>query len=348
VTSAHPLYDVRAKTWAPAGDWLLGVRAEFATVHGATRVTDAERFVGVEEVFDLSVAHALHTFVADGVVVHNKIQRPEVCPVAADDGRTYEDHEVCECGPLGEGTAGWVSCDGDGGAPRCFCGDRRSSSWRNELGVTESALLDDGWWTGLERSGASDVLRVEPWQPDDSALWSLPVLPGSPNVLRIAEAGDGSAGALSRAYEAPTWWLSLSLWFFKDGAFPRAVSAGSSEFVMFGVDEQRVWFTLPDQSRWLAPVPSRVWVRLNWELEVLDGGAYRVSPSVDDLEHLEAGLDDFREATTGQLLADFYADGGTFSFGDGGMPHELVLGHRSGTDGGSGVLRVTGVTLSSW
>ena len=348
VTSAHPLYDPRARLWAPAGDWLLGVRGEFLGEHGPVRVTRAERFVGVEEVFDLTVAHALHTFVADGVVVHNKTPRREACPVPAEDGRTYSEYDACECGPLAEGTRGNVYCAADAGTPACSCDTHFTSSWVAALGGSEAALRDEGWWNSLERSGPSDVPRVEQWDGGGSPYWPYPVLPGSPNVLRLAETGDGSAGVLTRAHPAPTWRLRTSLWFFKDGALPRALSTGDAGFVMLGVDEQRVWFSLPDQSTWAAPVRSRVWLQLNWDLEILDGGAYVVTPSVAEYERVEAGLGDFRAVDTGESLEDFYADGGTFSFGDAGAPRELVLGHRSAKDGGTGVLRVTGVTLSAW
>ena len=142
--------------------------------------------------------------------------------------------------------------------------------------------------------------------------------------------------------------LPLSVTVRLSVTLPRALSTGDAGFVMLGVDEQRVWFSLPDQSTWAAPVRSRVWLQLNWDLEILDGGAYVVTPSVAEYERVEAGLGDFRAVDTGESLEDFYADGGTFSFGDAGAPRELVLGHRSAKDGGTGVLRVTGVTLSAW
>lgn len=76
-TTDHPLYDPVAKEWSAAGDWVLGKRTALlrvedgappSVVHVSTRLISD----GLGDVFDLSVEHALHNFVADGVLVHNK------------------------------------------------------------------------------------------------------------------------------------------------------------------------------------------------------------------------------------------------------------------------------------
>jgi hypothetical protein len=76
VTSDHPLFDPGTGRFHPAGDWLTGARTQLLTFDGArlreVAVDGRQAFVSVEQVFDLSVAHAWHTFVAEGVVVHNK------------------------------------------------------------------------------------------------------------------------------------------------------------------------------------------------------------------------------------------------------------------------------------
>lgn len=77
-TPDHPLYDPLTKDWAPAGDWVLGLRSDLLLVPEggqAARVTAVhtrERSAGLSEVTDLSVDHELHNFVAANVLVHNK------------------------------------------------------------------------------------------------------------------------------------------------------------------------------------------------------------------------------------------------------------------------------------
>ncbi|MDP2275580.1 MAG: Hint domain-containing protein [Archangium sp.] len=77
-TTDHPLYDPRSKTWAPAGDWVLGQRTSLLLVPEdgaaprAVEVHTRQVSAGISEVFDLTVMHELHNFVASGVLVHNK------------------------------------------------------------------------------------------------------------------------------------------------------------------------------------------------------------------------------------------------------------------------------------
>jgi hypothetical protein len=110
-TTDHPLYDPLARTWAPAGDWVLGQRASLLLVpeDGSTprvvAVTGREVAAGVCEVFDLTVAHALHNFVAGRVLVHNKTIRLS-CP-APDGGSTFGG-DRCICADAGAGT---TSCE---------------------------------------------------------------------------------------------------------------------------------------------------------------------------------------------------------------------------------------------
>lgn len=121
-TTDHPLYDPLAKTWAPAGDWVLGQRSslllvpEDGSTPRAVAVTGREVAAGVCEVFDLTVAHALHNFVAGRVLVHNKSIRLS-CP-APDGGRTFGG-DPCTCADAGTGT---TSCDlSTGGAVSTVC-----------------------------------------------------------------------------------------------------------------------------------------------------------------------------------------------------------------------------------
>jgi len=104
-TSDHPLYDPDAAVWAPAGDWALGHRTRLLRVDGARVVTgvlvEAATFAGVHTVYDLTVAHPAHTFIAEGVVVHNKSIGYAGCTAA--DGGFVLSGEPCTCAGRGDG-----------------------------------------------------------------------------------------------------------------------------------------------------------------------------------------------------------------------------------------------------
>ncbi|MBL8918760.1 MAG: Hint domain-containing protein [Myxococcaceae bacterium] len=129
VTSDHPLYDPVAKGFFPAGDWLLGARTHLAELTEAglevITVDGVEVFSRVDEVFDLTVEHAWHTFVAEGVLVHNK--QPAQCLVP--DGGGFVSYtgnapgnEPCTCA---DGGVGRWSCTSTGGDAVCVaCGSR--------------------------------------------------------------------------------------------------------------------------------------------------------------------------------------------------------------------------------
>ncbi len=122
-TSNHPLFDPVAREWAPAGDWALGQRGALLHVAKETatpvQVTRREVFHAVRDVFDLTVEHALHTFVANGIAVHNK--PPPVTTCRQLDGGTVRQHAPCTCANGGTGTT-W--CATPGGLPECVeCSD---------------------------------------------------------------------------------------------------------------------------------------------------------------------------------------------------------------------------------
>jgi hypothetical protein len=104
-TTDHPLWDPDGAVWADAGDWALGRRRALLFVDEARRVrrvevTERTLDGGVIEVFDLSVDHPVHTFVAEGVVVHNKppLRPPGACNDSGDQRR------ACACGGTELGT----------------------------------------------------------------------------------------------------------------------------------------------------------------------------------------------------------------------------------------------------
>jgi hypothetical protein len=117
-TTDHPLYDPVAKEWSAAGDWVLGKRSALLLVEEDARprvVQVSTRVVadGLADVFDLSVDHALHNFVADDVLVHNKspIRDPRSC--TDENGATVQEASTCS---RPDGGAGIVLCEAVGDA----------------------------------------------------------------------------------------------------------------------------------------------------------------------------------------------------------------------------------------
>jgi hypothetical protein len=114
-TSDHPLYDPQTKSWAPAGDWVLGARGDVLRVLEdgsvqSARVHESQAFFAMRDVFDLTVEHPLHNFVADSVLVHNKAPARPQCTVPPST-LAYQG-EVCFCA---NGSVGEATClDADG------------------------------------------------------------------------------------------------------------------------------------------------------------------------------------------------------------------------------------------
>ena len=75
LTTDHPIYCPVEKLYAPAGDWLLGKRSALLMIEprfGLQEVTATCTFSGIDTVYDITVEHRLHNFVANSIVVHNK------------------------------------------------------------------------------------------------------------------------------------------------------------------------------------------------------------------------------------------------------------------------------------
>lgn len=117
MTSDHPVYCPIERDYFPAGDWFLGKRDQLAIWRGerlrTERVTAVSTYVAVEEVFDITVNHECHNFVAEGVLVHNK----SIVPNCEYQGKSVSNGLACDC-PSGE--TGSILCDSDGGAS-CEC-----------------------------------------------------------------------------------------------------------------------------------------------------------------------------------------------------------------------------------
>lgn len=141
VTTDHPIYDPDARGFFPAGDWLTGARAAVLVLgpEGVRReaLTGVEVFSRVDDVFDLTVAHEWHTFVADGVVVHNK-SPPCYAPA----------NTACPCA---NNMTGVLACTSQWGSEECtecrpvFRPDGGSSdSGVQDGGVSDGGLDDAG------------------------------------------------------------------------------------------------------------------------------------------------------------------------------------------------------------
>lgn len=122
LTSDHPVYCPTSKGWHPAGDWALGKRTALLHVsdEGTTQVlpvTQVQLVAAVHDVFDLTVAHDLHNFVADGVLVHNKSPARMPCEAPDASTRVYR-YDTCRCP---DGSAGYIECLQTGGGTSIEC-----------------------------------------------------------------------------------------------------------------------------------------------------------------------------------------------------------------------------------
>jgi hypothetical protein len=133
-TSDHPLYCPDAREWAPAGDWALGKRTALlrvdATDEQPVRVVleQVSTFAGMHDVFDLTVEHELHNFVANGVLVHNKTPPQRQCP--RDGGAPVFEFDTCTC----NGALSSITCTATG----------------SECGVCTNAGTDAGTGGGTD------------------------------------------------------------------------------------------------------------------------------------------------------------------------------------------------------
>ena len=314
LTSAHPLFDPEKSEWAPAGDWLLGVRATVQTVNGPRRVARAERFVGVEEVFDLGVDHPLHTFVADGVVVHNKEPRGHgrgaVCATSL--GDLTEDGASCVCAHPDQ--TGTVSCPTNGSAAVCQCDDDYVffSDWRQARGGSTAAVTDGAKWRRAPCT-ADAGLAVVP-REDGGSTHALRVAPGACGELELFGAGaDARAGEMTLLVNGAVTALT-----------PLVVA---DQLVLIGlapdVDGGVRFFTGLAASPGVATerVAANTWHRVAWSVDV-EGTAARVYPRVGLAP--DFGAAEFSAPGDTGSLTEWYADGGHFEVA--GAPTRLRLG----------------------
>ncbi len=129
VTADHPLFDPMSGTFHPAMDWLTGRRSTLMAASsswaGVQTVTEHAP-AGLHEVFDLTVDHRWHTFVAGGLVVHNK----SFAGCSDENGSPVTHDEPCSCG--------------DGGVPGYRRCERNSLTGPTSSPCTRCGLLVDG------------------------------------------------------------------------------------------------------------------------------------------------------------------------------------------------------------
>lgn len=138
VTSDHPLYDPLAKDFFPAGDWLLGTRKQLLSFTGdqveTITVANVVPFSCIAQVFDLTVEHEWHTFLAEDLVVHNK--QPPPCTLA-DGSNLYN----------GQTSTQTCACDGGTGTYVCYGGALVCEDCAKELndaGFNDAGTRDGG------------------------------------------------------------------------------------------------------------------------------------------------------------------------------------------------------------
>ena len=208
MTSDHPTYCPDEDLYAPAGDWFLGRRTRLAQVTESglrvVEVTAVEPFVAVQEVFDITVEHELHNFVANTILVHNKSPANNNYAWEYDcvvDGFEADDGDYCECEA---GEYGTIDC----GANACVCGvpdagglptDQGSPNNSNDIGSTadtgaDAGVAGDADMTVAPRHRGSCVVDADCSDPTWSCI-SIPADdPNGYHTCQPAEAAPPNCG----------------------------------------------------------------------------------------------------------------------------------------------------------
>lgn len=76
-TPTHPIFDPTDGVFAPASEWVEGRRTALLAEDRRRVLVDTVLLDGgLLRVFDITVAHPLHNFIVEGVLVHNKSYDP--------------------------------------------------------------------------------------------------------------------------------------------------------------------------------------------------------------------------------------------------------------------------------
>lgn len=337
VTTSHPLYDPSRNEWAPAGDWVLGLRTSLLRVDGNDDVTERIAFDGLEEVFDLSIDHPAHTFVADGVVVHNK--QPPRRDCTASDGGLVTEFSNCSC----NSRSGSIQCDLQTNQATCECPGGNTtplifeSSWLLTRGNSDTALLDGNTWSALRCPDRNLVLDVV---AGSSVGWS-----NSANVLELSELGASKCGFIEKTNAFPANTRSYgSLWLranhlTADAPSLLSLNPTSPQLVLIAQQGRdlvlkpsfdSVGQPLATEWRFNGFAPYN-WLRYEWMLEFVTPSTYRVWPRVrvgGAISEADAFISTNAADGGTQSLADWYMDGHTFGFTDVDAARVLGVGHQ--------------------
>jgi hypothetical protein len=154
MTADHPVWSPEKNDSKPAEEWVEGnLTALLRTTRGTelVEVTDRLAYDGVTEVYDITVEHELHNFVADGFVVHNKSAPLDPCSIAGGFSG-----DACAC-PSGDET-GYQKCLAKTG-DFCVCSDGDfpiGDASDSDAGTSaDGGASDDAG--GSEDSGMSDA-----------------------------------------------------------------------------------------------------------------------------------------------------------------------------------------------
>ena len=331
LTSSHPLFDTDKNEWAPSGDWLLGARTHFASLDGPQKVEHVDRFIGIDDVYDLTIDHPLHTFVADGVVVHNKTPPYQPLPCRLADGTEVTKGESCSCGS----SRGEVLCGRT--VAICTC-DANRDRWPGELGNSILSVEDFGRWEvdtcGAPETEALNVFDLNLRPPSSTTSGVLIIRHGACGLARSL--GDEPVTPFSAQFlggqRVPTPFMGFAL----KGEQPLSlyevtdVDAGVQLSLSGFHEGQRVRFTAPTTLQY-----SR-WYRLQWSIEG-DGETVMARPSVFDDAGEVIGWNQFVMADGGTPLLDWYTAGGRFA-----LPTDarrLMVGSSEAASSGGVILK---------
>jgi hypothetical protein len=157
-TPDHPIYCPSSSTYVPAVSFLHGKAREVLAVDDeGTRVAPVEAVrtdVGLRRVFDLTVESEHHSFVADGVLVHNKSYACDVTNDCEALDTFFEDTSSDSTTGAADGTtAGSTSGSSSSSSSGTGSSGGSSSADSSDTGSSDAGSSD----TGSSDTGSSDT-----------------------------------------------------------------------------------------------------------------------------------------------------------------------------------------------
>jgi len=211
LTAEHPLYSPELGAFEPAERWFSGELVQTLGRDGQLVATDPGTWFERRpcRVIDLTVSSAPHTFVANGIVVHNKSMLPE-CVTDADCATGEEcldssNYKFCVPADVGGDNCPVDPLD----SPNSTCIDGARCSYGEETccGQTFTSLecsCEAGTWSCYFTDACLGAIFMCPEQYPCSAEQCPSPAPGAPNVM----CEDGSVGGpvCERNEEAECVW----------------------------------------------------------------------------------------------------------------------------------------------